>query len=151
MARNVSRLRVLVVEDELLIRWAIAETLSDAGHVVIEAADAAGAVRALANSVEAIDVVALDYRLPDSRDLALLAAIVISFASRLNVGIAAIPLAWAVGAFAGHAPDAVLGGFPASLFVTLSGVTLLFALAEENGTIGNLATRLAALAATRAT
>ena len=75
MARNVSRLRVLVVEDELLIRWAIAETLSDAGHVVIEAADAAGAVRALTNSVEAIDVVALDYRLPDSRDLALLAAI----------------------------------------------------------------------------
>ena len=75
MTRNVPRLRVLVVEDELLIRWAIAETLSDAGHVVIEAADAAGAVRALANSVEAIDVVALDYRLPDSRDLALLAAI----------------------------------------------------------------------------
>jgi len=81
--------------------------------------------------------------------LALLAAIVISFASRLNVGIAAIPLAWAVGAFAGQAPDAVLGGFPASLFVTLAGVTLLFALAEGNGTIGNLAMRLAALAAGR--
>jgi hypothetical protein len=81
--------------------------------------------------------------------LALLAAIVISFASRLNVGIAAIPLAWAVGAFAGQAPEAVLGGFPASLFVTLAGVTLLFALAEGNGTIGNLATRLAALAAGR--
>ncbi len=64
-----------MVEDELLIRWAIAETLSDAGHIVIEAADAATAVRALTNSVEAIDVVVLDYRLPDSGDLALLAAI----------------------------------------------------------------------------
>ena len=81
--------------------------------------------------------------------LALLAAIVISFASRLNVGIAAIPLAWAVGAYAGQPAEAVLGGFPASLFVTLAGVTLLFALAEGNGTIGNLATRLAALASGR--
>ena len=64
-----------MVEDELLIRWAIAETLSGAGHIVIEAADAASAVRALTNSVETIDIVVLDYRLPDSRDLALLAAI----------------------------------------------------------------------------
>lgn len=82
--------------------------------------------------------------------LALLAAIVVSFASRLNVGIAAIPLAWAVGAYAGQAPDAVLGGFPSSLFVTLAGVTLLFSLAEGNGTIGSLAARLAALASGRA-
>ena len=78
--------------------------------------------------------------------LALLAAIVISFASRLNVGIVAIPLAWGVGAFAGRAPDSVMGGFPTSLFVTLAGVTLLFALADSNGTIGGLAARLASLA-----
>ena len=81
--------------------------------------------------------------------LALLAAIVISFASRLNVGIAAIPLAWAAGVYAGQPADVVLGGFPASLFVTLAGVTLLFALSEGNGTIGNLAARLAALAGRR--
>ena len=82
--------------------------------------------------------------------LALLAAIVISFASRLNVGILAMPLAWAVGAYAGRAPEAVVAGFPVSLFVTLAGVTLLFALAEANGTIGTLAARLASLAAGRA-
>ena len=81
--------------------------------------------------------------------LALLVAIVASFASRLNVGIAAIPLAWAVGAYAGQPIDGVLAGFPGSLFVTLAGVTLLFALAESNGTIGNLATRLATLASGR--
>jgi DNA-binding NtrC family response regulator len=75
MTGNVSPLRVLVVEDELLIRWAISETLSDAGHIVIEAANALTAVQALTNSVDPIDVVVLDYRLPDSRDLALLAAI----------------------------------------------------------------------------
>ena len=32
-------LRVLVVDDESLIRWSIAETLADAGHTVIEAED----------------------------------------------------------------------------------------------------------------
>ena len=75
MARNDSRLKVLVVEDDLLIRWAVTETLTDAGHIVIETADGASAIRALTNSVDAIDVVVLDYRLPDSTDLALLAAI----------------------------------------------------------------------------
>src|SRR6187401_2947235 len=35
----------------------------------------AAAVRALTNTPEAVDVVMLDYRLPDSNDLALLAAI----------------------------------------------------------------------------
>jgi CheY-like chemotaxis protein len=37
MAGISPRLRVLVVEDELLIRYAIAETLGRAGHTVIEA------------------------------------------------------------------------------------------------------------------
>jgi DNA-binding NtrC family response regulator len=69
------RLHVLVVEDELLIRWAIAETLGHAGHTVIEAENGAAAVRALTNTAEAVDVVMLDYRLPDSNDLTLLAAI----------------------------------------------------------------------------
>ena len=81
--------------------------------------------------------------------LALLAAIVISFASRINVGLVAIPLAWAVGALAGRAPDAIVGGFPTSLFVTLAGVTLLFALAETNGSIAALSARLASLAGGR--
>jgi len=75
MTGNVSRLRVLVVEDDLLIRWAIVETLLDAGHTVLEAENAGTAIRTITNSVEPIDVVVLDYRLPDSEDLALLAAI----------------------------------------------------------------------------
>jgi len=81
--------------------------------------------------------------------LALLAAIVISFASRINVGLVAIPLAWAVGALAGRAPDAIVSGFPTSLFVTLAGVTLLFALADTNGSISALSARLASLAGGR--
>ena len=81
--------------------------------------------------------------------LALLTAIVLSFISRLNVGVIAIPLAWLVAAYAGRAPDTVLAVFPGSLFVTLAGVTLLFGLAECNGTIGNLAARLTLLAGGR--
>jgi DNA-binding NtrC family response regulator len=75
MARKQRPLRVLVVDDELLIRWAIAETLGAAGHTVIEAADGAAALRALSGDGHAVDAVVLDYRLPDSNDLSLLTRI----------------------------------------------------------------------------
>lgn len=77
---------------------------------------------------------------------ALVAAIVISFTSRINVGVVAIALAWAVGWHSGSGSGAVLAGFPAALFVTLAGVTLLFSLAEVNGTVSLLAQRLIAAA-----
>lgn len=82
--------------------------------------------------------------------LALLSAIAISFASRVNVGLIAIPLAWGVGVYAGKPAEMVIAGFPTSLFVTLAGVTLLFSLAESNGTIAQLALRLTGLAGSRA-
>jgi DNA-binding NtrC family response regulator len=70
-----TRLRVLVVEDETLIRWAVAEALTAAGHVVVEAPDAVTARRVVAESPEPLDAVLLDLRLPDSSDLSLLQAI----------------------------------------------------------------------------
>ena len=73
MAENFSALRVLVVDDELLIRWSIVETLAAAGHIVTEAENGAGAVQAV--TANAVDAVVLDYRLPDSNDLTLLATI----------------------------------------------------------------------------
>ena len=75
MMKNSPVLRVLVVEDELLIRWSIVETLRSAGHEVIEADSAAAAERALTNAPEPVDAVLLDYRLPDSNDLTLLSNI----------------------------------------------------------------------------
>lgn len=66
-------LRVLVVEDEALIRWSIAETLAQEGHTVVEADNAVTALQALTETPGPIDVVLLDYRLPDSSDLGLLA------------------------------------------------------------------------------
>ena len=78
---------------------------------------------------------------------ALLGAVLLSLTSRVNVGVVAIALAWLAGTLgAGLGAEAVLAGFPGSLFVTLLGVTLLFAAAEANGTLAALAARLVGLA-----
>ena len=68
------QLRVLVVDDEPLIRWSLAQTLEQSGHSVAEAGDAESAIRSV-SAGEEFDVVLLDYRLPDSNDLKLLASI----------------------------------------------------------------------------
>lgn len=78
--------------------------------------------------------------------LALLLAIILSMVSRINVGLVAIALAWLIGVYlAGQKPDTVMAGFPANLFLTLTGVTLLFACAETNGTLERLAQRAVGL------
>jgi CheY-like chemotaxis protein len=64
--------RVLVVDDEPLVRWAVAETLGVQGYDVDEAGDADGALDALCATADLPDVVLLDLRLPDCDDLSLL-------------------------------------------------------------------------------
>jgi DNA-binding NtrC family response regulator len=65
---------VLVVDDEALIRWSLAESFTDVGYCVSEASDGASAV-AQASDGEKFDAIVLDYRLPDSNDLHLLETI----------------------------------------------------------------------------
>ena len=72
--QNSPVLRVLVVDDEALIRWSLVQTLCDAGHETAEADDAVSAVRAVLSAPTPFDVVLLDLRLPDSKDLELLSA-----------------------------------------------------------------------------
>ena len=72
MARKSTALRVLVVDDEPLIRWSMVETLSDRGHQTMEAGDAKSALAAVSSAAVPFDVVLLDFRLPDSNDLTLL-------------------------------------------------------------------------------
>jgi DNA-binding NtrC family response regulator len=67
-------LRILVVEDELLIRWSVSEVLAASGHVVAEAGRASEARSALMTG-EPFDVVLLDLRLPDCADFTLLSEI----------------------------------------------------------------------------
>jgi two-component system response regulator (stage 0 sporulation protein F) len=69
---NSRPLRILVVDDEALIRWSLVETLSDSGHQTVEAVDGLTALRAVRDASAPFDVVFLDFRLPDSSDLTLL-------------------------------------------------------------------------------
>jgi len=52
-------LHVLVVDDELLIRWSVAETLAVSGHSVSQAGDGRSAIDALKAGPD-VDVVLLD-------------------------------------------------------------------------------------------
>ena len=71
---------------------------------------------------------------------ALLVVIAGSLTSRINVGILAIALAWPIALFAAHWKlDAVMGTFPSALFLTLVGVSVLFGVAQANGTMEAIA------------
>lgn len=68
--------------------------------------------------------------------LALLLVIAASLTSRINVGLLAVAFAWLIAVFAaGWKVDAVMATFPSSLFLTLLGVSVLFGVAQANGTM----------------
>jgi di/tricarboxylate transporter len=77
---------------------------------------------------------------------ALATAVIVSCFSELNVGVLSLAFAWIIGVyFAGMTVGQVTSGFPVSLFLTLTGVTLLFTQASQNGTLDKLAHRAMAL------
>jgi two-component system response regulator AtoC len=61
--------RILVVDDEELIRWSLTERLRAEGHDTVEAGTAA---EALDRAVDDVDLILLDYTLPDGNGLAVL-------------------------------------------------------------------------------
>ena len=74
--------------------------------------------------------------------VALAVAVALSCVTSINVGILALAMAFGVGVFlGGMSVGGVLEGFPTDLLVTLVGVTLLFAIAECNGTLARLTSR----------
>jgi DNA-binding NtrC family response regulator len=64
--------RVLIVDDEALLRWSLAEILSGAGYEVIEARDGREARQAFADAGRPIDAMLLDLKLPDASGLQLI-------------------------------------------------------------------------------
>ncbi len=74
--------------------------------------------------------------------LALALAVGLSIVTKVNVGVVSLALAWIVGVYIGGLPlNAVIGGFPVQLLLTLAGVTLLFGMASANGTLERIAVR----------
>lgn len=79
--------------------------------------------------------------------VSLAAAILAGQLLRVNVGVVALATAWLVGHYvAGMSVGAVLAGFPIGLVTMLLGVTLLFGLAQLNGTLDWLAHHAVGLA-----
>jgi two-component system, NtrC family, response regulator AtoC len=60
---------VLVVDDEQLIRWSLVSRLKDEGHRTLEAGTAAAAIE---QAGEGVDLVLLDYKLPDGDGISVL-------------------------------------------------------------------------------
>ena len=73
---------------------------------------------------------------------ALIVAITLSMVTSVNVGVVSLAMAWIVGVYLGGMPLAkVIGNFPIDLLLNLVGVTLLFGMANNNGTLGRIAAR----------
>lgn len=76
---------------------------------------------------------------------ALAVTVLVSCTTRMNPGILAITLAWIIALWIapllGQSLEvkSVLAGFPSEMFLTLTGVTLLFSQAQVNGTLDKVA------------
>jgi di/tricarboxylate transporter len=73
---------------------------------------------------------------------ALVIAVTLSMVTTINVGIVCLASAWIVGVLlGGMSVGEILEGFPTQLFITLAGVTLLFSMARNNGTLERVTER----------
>ena len=79
----------------------------------------------------------------------LVGAIALGFGRKLNVGIVAIGFALVLGKLAMASDRVIFNGFSASMFVTLTGVTYLFSIAQANGTLELMAKKIVSLAGRR--
>lgn len=78
--------------------------------------------------------------------LLMLAVIVaIGFIRKVNLGFLALGAAFLVGTLGGMKASEIAGGFSSSMFVTLVGVTFLFGMASNNGTLELFSKKIVAL------
>ena len=71
------------------------------------------------------------------------------FIRKVNLGFLSIGVAFALGTFGGMSAKEIVGGFSSSMFVTLVGVTFLFGMASNNGTLDLFSKKVVALVGKR--
>ena len=71
-------------------------------------------------------------------------AVGIGFTRKVNTGILCIGFAFVIGKIAGLKESAIIGGWNTSLFIMLLGITLLFSITQQNGTLDLLSRKILA-------
>ncbi|MBQ6663948.1 MAG: C4-dicarboxylate ABC transporter, partial [Synergistaceae bacterium] len=79
----------------------------------------------------------------------LLAAIVLGFVRKMNVGLVCLGLAFILGRIGNVPTRTILGGFPGNLFLTLLGTMFFFSLLQENNTLELLSKKIVSLVGTK--
>lgn len=73
-------------------------------------------------------------------------AILVGFKFGINTGFVAIGLSLIIGTMGGISSKELIGGFSSNLFITMLGVSFMFAIASDNGTLELIARKLVGLA-----
>ncbi len=77
--------------------------------------------------------------------IVLAVVVAIGFIKKVNLGFLALGAAFILGTLGGMKAKAITGGFDSSMFVTLVGVTFLFGMASQNGTLDLFSKKIVAL------
>lgn len=77
--------------------------------------------------------------------LVLVAVVAIGFIKKVNLGFLSLGVAFVLGTVGGMTAKQITSGFSSSMFVTLVGVTFLFGMASQNGTLELFSKKIVAL------
>lgn len=77
--------------------------------------------------------------------LVLVAVVAVGFIKKINLGFFALGAAFILGTVGGMSAKQITSGFDSSMFVTLVGVTFLFGMASQNGTLDLFSKKIVAL------
>lgn len=77
--------------------------------------------------------------------IVLVVVVAIGFIKKVNLGFLSLGVAFILGTCGGMSAKEIAGGFSASMFVTLVGVTFLFGMASANGTLELFSKKVVAL------
>lgn len=77
--------------------------------------------------------------------LVLVAVVAIGFIKKVNLGFLSLGVAFILGTMGGMTAKQIAAGFDSSMFVTLVGVTFLFGMASNNGTLELFSKKIVAL------